>query len=209
MRKEREMATTLVDREQEIFPDRIRWTRQECDKLREMGFLTGRYELIDGEIIRKTGQGWMHADVIGRLTTLLASLFGIDCLRPQFPMMVSGDTNEPEPDMAVTEQPRITYRGRHPNAQEMLLVVEVADTSLNLDLNIKARLYALAGVPDYWIVDIPGRCLHIYRDPTPDGYRSVTVHTESETVSLLLRPEVSVRVADLLPDPMTGGSEEN
>jgi Uma2 family endonuclease len=203
------MTTALVEREQETFPDRIRWTRQECTQLAEAGFLTGRYELIDGEIIRKMGQGWMHSDVIVRLMTILTAIFGADFLRPQLPMTVSSDFNEPEPDVAVTEQPRNAYRGRHPNAQEMLLVVEVADSSVSFDRNIKARLYAREGVRDYWIVDIPGRCLHAHRNPAPDGYGSVTVHTETEIVSLLLRPDITIRVADLLPDMATGNDEAN
>ena len=195
------MTTALVEREQETFPDRIRWTRQECAKLAEAGFLMGRYELIDGEIIRKMGQGWMHSDVIVRVMTVLAAIFGVDFLRPQLPLVVPGDTNEPEPDVAVTEQPRSAYRGRHPDAQEMLLVVEVADSSLTFDLDITARLYARGGVRDFWVVNIVGRQLQIHRDPSPDGYRTISVHAETEAVSLHLRPDVVVRVEDLLPSP--------
>jgi len=192
--------TTLVEREDEIFPDRIRWTRQECAQLAEAGFLTGRYELIDGEIIRKMGQGWMHSDVIVRLTTLFAALFG-SLLRIQLPMTVPGDTNEPEPDVAVTEQPRSAYRGRHPDAQEMLLVVEVADSTLAFDLNIKSRLYARSGVRDYWVIDVIGRRVMVHRNPTSDGYQIVTTHEETETISLLLRPDISLPVTELLPAP--------
>lgn len=203
------MTTTLLERDKEVFPDRIRWTRQACAQLAEAGFLIGRYELIDGEIIRKMGQGWMHSDVIGRLMAVLVAMFGVDFLRIQLPMIVPGDTNEPEPDVAVTEHPRMAYRGRHPDAQEMTLIVEVADTSVNFDLNIKARLYALAGVRDYWVVDIPERRIHIHRSPAPDGYQTVTVRTESETVSLLLQPEVSLPVTSLLPDLPTDNNAEH
>src|SRR5678816_3338725 len=108
------MADTLVrpHSENEPEPRRKRWTRQECAKLVEFGLLRGRYELIDGEIIEKMGQGWLHSYVLVRLTTLLTALFGGDFLRGQLPMMVPGETNEPEPDIAITTQPITHYRGR-------------------------------------------------------------------------------------------------
>lgn len=190
--------TTLVEREKEIFPDRVRWTRQECSRLAEAGFLVGRYELIDGEIIRKMGQGWMHSEVIMRLMRALVILFE-SSLRIQLPMTVPGDTSEPEPDIAVTEQPLEAYRGRQPDAQEMLLVVEVADTTRNFDLNIKSRLYAQAGLRDYWVVDIAERSIVVHREPVANEYLSVTTHTESETLSLLLRPDVSLSITTVLP----------
>lgn len=196
------MADTLIRPLTENEPRRKRWTRQECAKLSELGFLPGRYELINGEIIEKMGQNTPHSYVIVRLLTLLSALFGGDFLRSQLPVIIPGEagkTNEPEPDVAVTVQPIAAFLNNHPRPEELLLVVEVADSSLNFDLHTKALLYASAGVHEYWVVDVVGRRLHVHRNPAPDGYHSTTIHTEPETVSLHLRPEASVHIADLLP----------
>jgi len=78
-------------------------------------------------------------------------------------------------------------------------VVEAADSTLRLDLTAKARQYGSAGIPDYWVVDIPNRLLHVFREPTPDGYASETVLIPEDEVRLLAAPDAAVRVADLLP----------
>jgi len=78
-------------------------------------------------------------------------------------------------------------------------VVEAADSTLRLDLTAKARQYGSAGIPDYWVVDIPNRLLHVFRGPTPDGYATETILTPDDEVRPLAAPDAAVRVADLLP----------
>src|SRR5437867_8451029 len=101
----------------ETLPNRIRWTRQQCDRLRDAGVLTGRYELIDGEILSKMGQKPPHAVAIGLLLQWLAGVFGIEFVRVQTTADAGGadpDHNEPEPDLAVTQLPLRSYAARHP-----------------------------------------------------------------------------------------------
>lgn len=183
-------------------PNRIRWTRQQCEAIREAGVLTGRYELIDGEILSKMGQNSPHRIAIALLQTWLAKHFGWMNLQIQGPIQVAtpdSDYNEPEPDLVVTPRPATDYSTGHAVSDELLLLVEVSDTTLQFDLGKKARLYARAGVRDYWVVDVSGGALYTHRQPAEDGYGEIRRYQPREEVALLVRPDVRARVADLLP----------
>jgi Uma2 family endonuclease len=196
------MANTTVAPEFEYFPHRRRWTRDECNRLAEMGFLPGRYELIDGEILSLRGQNPPHRITLMLIAGWLASLFDFYTVQTQGPISImgeEGETNEPEPDIVVTQEPTTAYLTRHPEPQELLLVVEVSDTTLGFDLNTKARLYARNGVAEYWVMDVNGRQLYRHRAPSSDGYMDVAILTGEQTVSLAARPEATVRLRELLP----------
>jgi Uma2 family endonuclease len=183
-------------------PNRIRWTRAQCDAIREAGVLTGRYELIDGEIISKTGQNPPHATGIGLLLPWLVDVFGARFVRVQMTIEVGDadpDHNEPEPDLAVTRQPVKAYSRRHPGPDDLLLVAEVSDSTLRFDRMKKAFLYALAGIQEYWVLDLNGGQLLVHRRPAPGGYLEITAYGADESVATLARPEAFVRVGDLLP----------
>ncbi|HZP83843.1 MAG TPA: Uma2 family endonuclease [Chthonomonadaceae bacterium] len=186
----------------ETAPNRIRWTRQQCEAIRDTGILTGRYELIDGEIISKMGQKPSHAYVVNLVMSWLIRLFGVEFVRIQSTIdlaAISPDYDEPEPDAAVTAQPVTAYAERHPAPADLLLVVEVSDTTLRFDRTTKAALYARAGIREYWVVDILGRQAFVHRQPTSDGYGEVTAYGAEESAVTLARPDAPVRVADLLP----------
>jgi Uma2 family endonuclease len=181
-----------------------RWTRQEYDRLAEAGILAPeeRVQLLEGEILTMTPLNSPHSAAIGLVDTALRQIFGpAHWIRIQLPLIVDPDS-EPEPDVAVvTGSPR-EYVKEHPHTA--LLVVEVADTTLSLDRDRKARIYALAGIPEYWIVNLTERCLEVYRDPvTPPGhpasYRSSKTLSPSDCIAPLAAPSASVAVADLLP----------
>jgi Uma2 family endonuclease len=196
------MASTLLPPENDYFPNRIRWTVEECYRLVEEGFLKGRYELIDGEIISKMGQKPPHRLALMLIANWLVSLFGDLCVQRQEPIRIPGEEGiytEPEPDVAVTSQPTTAYVEHHPEPADLLLVVEVSDTTLRFDRNFKALLYARAGVREYWVMDITNRCLYIHLQPTPTGYAEIAVHVEEATVTLSGRPETAVPVSALLP----------
>lgn len=183
-------------------PGRKLWTRKECKRLVADGLLTGRYELIEGEVISKIGQGRPHVIAVILVREWLSRLFGGQHVQDQGPMDVDepdNPINEPEPDIIVTAQPAIAYVETNPGPDDILLAVEISNTTLRFDLRTKAALYARAGVRDYWVMDIVGRCIVVHREPTPRGYRSITSYASEETLSPLARPEESVRVADLLP----------
>jgi Uma2 family endonuclease len=194
------MAVTL---ERVEIPHRKRWTREECRHLRAAGFLPGRYELIDGEIIEKMLKNPPHRIALMLLAAWLESLFGRFFVQTQDPIVLpvpDNNSTEPEPDVAVTRAPTMTYQNDHPRPEDLLLVGEVSDTTLGYDLRNKAVLYAAAGIPDYWVLDVTGRRLYVHRRPASDGYREVRIYSETEEVSPLARPETSVLVASLLPN---------
>jgi len=180
----------------------VRWTRHQCDELVRCEILEGRYELIDGEIISKMGQKPPHSMSIMRLNKWLVGLFGGDYVRIQLTMNVrteDGLFNEPEPDAVALSLPGDAFMERHPGPGEVLLIVEVSDTSLKFDLRTKGPLYARAGFQEYWVLDIVSRRLIAHRNPQGGLYKDILEYTESEIAAPLARPDAGVRVADLLP----------
>lgn len=132
-----------------------------------------RVELLDGVIVDMSPQSPGHATVITRLARHLAATPRW-WTRVQLPIEVPPGS-EPEPDLAVLAD--APSPSRHPRAA--LLVIEVAVSSHAIDRGVKARLYASAGVPTYWLVDVPGRTVEVRTDPSPDGYRLCEIHRES------------------------------
>jgi Uma2 family endonuclease len=124
-----------------------------------------RLELVDGEVLQVIAKGTRHAFVVNRLaraiTLLLASSNDASVeLRVEAPLLLD-ETNEPEPDLALVWDGDDTYLNAHPTGADSWLVIEVADTSLRYDLDIKFRLYADAGIPNYWVVDVQEPCLFL------------------------------------------------
>jgi Uma2 family endonuclease len=142
-----------------------RWTREEYDRMIAAGvFAPGeKVELVDGEILSMTPQGTAHAAAICLVSTALESAFASGFfLRIQLPVATDA-LSEPEPDLSVVQGSPRDYLANHPSCP--VLVVEVADSTLEYDRQRKARIYARAGVQDYWIVNLVDRCVEAYRSP--------------------------------------------
>jgi Uma2 family endonuclease len=169
----------------------------------ELGLLDDqRCELIDGELIDKMGQNPPHAYTVQRLFSWLLGLFGPDRLRIQSPIEVKpgdSDWSLPEPDVAVLRETGGEYRKRHPKGDELLLVVEVADTSLRQDLTTKRDLYARASVAEYWVLDLQSRRLIVHRHPEQGEYRETAILNEGDRISFANHTDQTVEVRDLLP----------
>lgn len=178
---------------------RKRWTVEEYERLSRSGFLQGRYELIDGEIIEIMPPNPPHSLTVVLLSTWLRPLYGPLHVRIQDPILLPGMDYEPQPDIVVTREPATAYAHRHPDAGDILLAAEVSDTSLGVDLGIKASAYAVAGIAEYWVLDIAGRRLIVHQAPQHDGYQRITILTESASVSSSHHPGSTVHVAALLP----------
>lgn len=140
-------------------------------------------ELIEGELIAVSPQGPYHTTVTDNVADRLrAALDGGWCIREDKPV-VAGSHSLPEPDLAVVQGPRVRWRQRHPRGDECLLLIEVALTSQELDRG-KAAVYALSGVPVYWIIDLESRVLVVHEFPSPTGYGRRTELATSETVAV-------------------------
>ena len=189
----------------EIAPDSVplvhrkTWTVEEYDRLAEAGFLPGRYELIDGEIIEKMPPNPPHVIAMTLLAVWLQTIFGLLHVRTQVPIMLPGVSHKPEPDVAVTREPTMAYVSGHPGPDDLLLAAEVSDSTLEYDLRVKGRLYAKTGISEYWVLDIGGRRLIAHREPAADGYQITTIYGEEMTLSPLSLPQASVVVSALLP----------
>ena len=176
-----------------------RLSRTEYDRAIEAGVFEpeARLELVDGDLLAMTPQGSRHATGVDLVADSLGHAFGAGFhVRMQLPLAID-DYSEPEPDVAVVTGNIRDYRNAHPTAA--LLVVEVSDDSLRRDQTVKQRLYARCGIPEYWILSLPDNHLEVYRGPTADGYRTVSVHRAGETVAPLARSEARVAIEDLLP----------
>lgn len=180
-----------------------RLTRLEYEALVERGVLgeDDPIELLDGRLVFREPQGSRHAAACLRIRIALDRAFGRGYhVRPQFPIALDEDS-EPEPDIAVVRGRIEDYLDAHPTSP--VLVVEVADSSLAWDRERKGSLYARAGVADYWIVNLVGGVLEVYRDPecvTAGRWRYATVRAlkQRALVSPLAAPRARIRVADLL-----------
>ena len=134
-------------------------------------------ELLDGILVRKMTKNPPHTLVCTRIRDRFLPVHGSDWLvRQEAPVTLS--RSEPEPDVSVVRGPDTTFMDRNPAGPDCVLVVEVADSSIRRDI-VKADLYAEAGVPEYWIIDIDNRELIVHRGPTPDGYRDVSTAAEA------------------------------
>jgi len=182
------------------------WTREEYARLIEHGIFMpdDRVELIDGLLVVAEPQSPYHYTAIGLVARALAGAFGEGwTIRAQGPVTLDA-TSEPEPDVAVVRGDLRDYARAHPG--DPVLVVEVTVSSLTLDRRYKSSLYARAGRPEYWIVNLIDGVLEVRRNPAlsasaPYGwdYSNVQTLSTDETVSPLAAPATRIRVGDLLP----------
>ena len=157
-----------------------------------------RIELIDGDLIDMAPIGQGHAAVVsGLVEAFVVACVGRAIVSPPTPSR-RARSPEPQPDLAVLRRRADFYgSGERPGPSDVLLVVEVADSSLRFDRTVKLPLYARAGIVELWIVDLRRRSLEAYRNPTGDGYGETTTHRSGDQLALAVAPEIVVKL-DLL-----------
>ena len=156
-----------------------------------------RIELLDGEIIVMPPIGEPHADGTARLgSDLIYNLYDLARVRVQGPVRIN-DNSLLQPDIAVVRL-RDDYHREHPSPADVLLLIEVADSSLEFDRDVKLARYAAAGIPEVWIVNVWARQVEAHSDPVDGSYRSRRVVTAEGSISPLAFPDVSLAVADFL-----------
>ena len=166
----------------------------------EAGILSedDRVELIEGEIVQMAPIGSRHAACVDRLTQLFVlRVMGRAIVRVQNPVLLN-DYSEPQPDLALLRPRADFYASGHPAPQDVLLVVEVADTSAGIDRAAKMPLYARAGIHEAWLVDLQADQVEVHRQPTPQGYRSVQTFGRGASFALEMLPDLTLAVADIL-----------
>jgi Uma2 family endonuclease len=166
----------------------------------QAGILTedDRVELIEGEIIKMTPVGSRHAACVDRLThRFSASVRGQAIVRVQNPIRLS-ERSESQPDLALLRFRPDFYASFHPGRQDVLLVVEVAETSVDLDREIKLPLYARSGIAEAWLVDLAGEQVEVYRRPTRQGYEEVQRVRRGARVRSQALPDLDLGVDEIL-----------
>ncbi|MCW9680225.1 Uma2 family endonuclease [Dolichospermum circinale CS-1225] len=178
---------------------RHQFTVKQFHKMAESGILSEneRVELIRGEMIDMSPIGRRHAGCVNRLVNLLIQLLGKRIiLAPQNPVVLN-ETSEPQPDIALLKPRPDFYRNSHPQPEDIFLLIEVADTTVKYDREVKIPLYAEANIPEVWLVDVNQEIIEVYRNSLEGIYQDVQKLTKNQSLSILAFPDVSIHLSEL------------
>jgi len=183
------------------YPQRHAISAQEYLRMGEAGVFApeARLELIEGEIIEMAPIGSPHAGVVKTLNRLFGRTVGDSAIVSVQDPIIASERSVPQPDLALLKPRADSYMRSHPAAADVLLVVEVADTTRAFDIGTKVPLYARSGIAEAWVVDVQERVLHVYRDPGAGGYRTSLTLKGDESISLLALPALVFPIAQLFP----------
>jgi Uma2 family endonuclease len=179
---------------------RYSFTAEEFERMGEAGIFRqgARLELIDGEICEMSPIGSLHAACVNFLSRLLNRLFGDShIVATQNPIRLD-DFSEPQPDIALLRWRDDYYRGAHPTPADVLLVIEVADTTVVADRKVKIPLYARAGIAESWLVDIPEGRVEVYSNPAGGVYQKVEVFGRGAEARSHTVEGLAVSISELL-----------
>lgn len=182
-----------------LTPHRYRLTVAEYHRLGENGIFDedSRVELIEGDLIAMPPIGERHASKTRQLNRLFSLQVGDTAIVDmQNPVMLDAHS-EPQPDMVLLKPRPDFYETAHPRPEDVLLLIEVSDSTLRYDRDTKVPLYAKAGIPEVWLLDLMNQRIAIYRHPSADGYRQIQFPAPEELISPSLLPELTLRIADL------------
>ena len=178
-----------------------KYTAEEYQEMGKAGILTpdDRVELIDGEIVLMPPMLSRHAAAVNRNSGLFHRHFTLDqaIIWSQCPIRLLNN-GEPEPDLALLKPRSDFYKDSLPTNHDVLLAVEMSDTTLRLDLNVKLPLYALHGIPELWLVNLRDDVLGVYRNPEGSAYQESTQLGPSDSVSPQAFPNIVLEVEDIL-----------
>ena len=180
-------------------PRRLRFSVDEYYKMIELGMLKDyeKAEIIEGELIQKTPIGDRHAFAVDTLTRFFVKNVSDDILvRVQNPVRLS-DYNEPEPDITLADLTKFDGK-RHPRPAEMLLIVEVSDTTLKYDRDTKLSLYAEAEIPEVWIVNLKSDIVEVHQKPGSGIYQLAQIYKRGEVVKSEVLPNLGIEVDKIL-----------
>ena len=184
-------------------PQRRRITVDEYHRMADVGILgpEEHVELLDGVIIQMSPINPPHNACVARVSVwFVRRVDDRAIVFTQGSFRLSG-FSEPEPDVLLARYRDDFYRTAHPRPEDVLLVIEVSDTTLRYDRDDKLPRYAAAGIPEAWIADVKRNRLTVYRDPSPDGYRQVITLTRRATISPPAFPDLELRWEDVFGKP--------
>ncbi len=181
-------------------PQRKLFTVDEYDTMIKAGVFDGkeRVELIEGEFVKKMTQGDLHIGCINAITWILRNDLSKEYLFSVQNAVQMNIFSAPEPDVSILKFRRDFYSSGKAQPEDILLLIEVADTSVSADRRVKIPLYANAEIPEVWLVNLPRKIIEIYSEPKNGKYQIVRKATKSETVSPKMIADLSVKVADVV-----------
>ena len=157
-----------------------------------------KVELINGEIIEMSPIGRRHTACVNRLNSVFSQLLGKKVIvAVQNPILLN-NLSEPEPDIALLKPRTDFYESGHPQPQDIFLLIEVADSSIEYDRDVKIPLYASSGITEVWLVDIYEQVIIVYRYPSENGYSDIQKLSRGEKMSIQAFPEINLVVDDIL-----------
>jgi Uma2 family endonuclease len=180
---------------------RRRFSVEDYDRMIGVGILTkdDRVELLEGEIVEMAPIGERHAGTVNRLNRLFSSCLGDGVIvQIQCPIRLAAEASEPQPDVALLVPRPDFYTTRRPLPRDVLLVVEVMDSSVGKDRRVKMPLYARAGIVEVWLVDLNTDRVEVYRRPGAAGYAESMVLERGESLTIQAFPDVGLTVTDLV-----------
>jgi Uma2 family endonuclease len=180
-------------------PQRHAISAQEYLRMAEAGVFApdARLELIEGEIVEMAAIGSRHAGAVKTLNRLLVQRAGnLAVVSVQDPVVLA-NRSVPQPDLALLKPRNDDYSSSHPGVADVLLAIEVSDTTLAFDLGTKVPLYARSGIPELWVVDLEGRTIRIYREPAASGYQSAFSIGQEDSVECVAVPQVCIGAREL------------
>ncbi|CAN1210224.1 Putative restriction endonuclease domain-containing protein [Tumidithrix helvetica PCC 7403] len=187
--------------EEELEPQIHLWSIAAYHQMIEAGVLDkdDRVELLEGKIVCMSPQRPFHASSVQRSSKLLFRLLGDRAeIRVQLPVTLGNDS-EPEPDIAVVRLDANEYSLRHPEAADIYLLIEVADSTISKDRKQKAGIYAKNQVLEYWILDLKSQQVYIFRQPENGIYREEFVLTRSDSIAMQAFPDVAIALDAMFP----------
>lgn len=176
------------------------FTVEEYNRMVQADILTAveRVELLNGEIVEMSPIGTRHAACVKRLNQLFSQLLGERALIGIQDPIHLNDYSEPQPDLTLLQLRPDFYTTAHPQPQDVLLIVEVADTSANYDRQVKIPLYAESGIIEVWLVDLVGQYLEVYRQPSANGYQQIQQLRRNQQIFIQALPDLEVSINDIL-----------
>ncbi len=157
-----------------------------------------RVELIGGQIFDMSPIGRLHARCVNYLNAFLNRTFGADLIvSTQNPILLD-DLSEPHPDICLLRPSSDFYKAELPRAHDVKLIIEVADSSVEFDRGVKLRRYAMAGIPETWLVDLVNERVEIHTQPEIDGYGSVETFVRGDEFASKVLPSIVIPVDDVL-----------
>ncbi|MDP9372388.1 MAG: Uma2 family endonuclease [Chloroflexota bacterium] len=177
---------------------RRRFTVDDYERMAEAGILTedDRVELIAGEIVEMAAIGIRHAGCVTALTDLLSELVGREVSISVQNAVRLAEDGEPQPDVAVLKRGR--YQRVRPTVADILLVIEVAEPSRDYDRNVKMPLYAAAGIPEVWLVDLIAQTVERHTEPHDGRYSLIALAGRGQSLASTVLPGVTIAVDDIL-----------